>query len=380
MKLSSQNRLALSIFFFLSGVNFASWTSRIPTIKEGYHLNDAELGAILLAMPISSLVGLPFSGWLVSRFETRVPMLIALLGMTASLFFIGYVNSIPLLIVSISVFSFCMRIINIAMNTQSINLQRLYTKKIVGSFHGLWSLGGLVGVGVSTLMVKLQWAMTTHFAIISLSTLVIAFLSYQYCIKQDRSETGNKLILGKPDMFIMYLGLMVFFAAICEGGMFDWSGVYFKDVIKAEVFTYGYLIFISCMSLSRFCTDKIIDIIGMKRTFTISALLIVTGILVAIIWPMFWTALVGFCMVGLGTAAVFPITFMLTGDSKKYSPGMAISIVATYGIVGAFIGPPVIGFLSHAFNLQVAFLVFALAGFLLIPISRMFFKFKEQQN
>jgi len=71
-----KQRIALGTFFFLSGLTFATWASRIPTLKTFFDLNEAELGTILLAMPISSLIGLPISGWLVSKFDSRKPMLV----------------------------------------------------------------------------------------------------------------------------------------------------------------------------------------------------------------------------------------------------------------------------------------------------------------
>ncbi|NEU06711.1 MFS transporter, partial [Flavihumibacter sp. R14] len=79
----------------------------------------------------------------------------------------------------------------------------------------------------------------------------------------------------------------------------------------------------------------------------------------AIILPTFMSAMIGFSLVGLGTAAVVPMTYMLAGRSKKYSPGMAISIIATYAIAGMLLGPPLIGYIAHAFNLRVAFILFA---------------------
>ena len=94
----------------------------------------------------------------------------------------------------------------------------------------------------------------------------------------------------------------------------------------------------------------------------------------AVSLPTLWPSLIGFCLVGFGTAAVIPMTFSLAGHSKKYAPGLAISIIATYSIVGMLIGPPVIGYLSHAFSLRVAFLVFAVAGLIMIPISRLLFR------
>jgi len=72
----------------------------------------------------------------------------------------------------------------------------------------------------------------------------------------------------------------------------------------------------------------------------------------AVTFPTFWIALIGFMLVGFGTASVVLIIFSLAGTSKKYSPGMAISIIATYAMVGMLGGPPIIGYMAHAFNLK----------------------------
>jgi MFS family permease len=112
----------------------------------------------------------------------------------------------------------------------------------------------------------------------------------------------------------------------------------------------------------------------MPKSYIMSAIFIVSGISLAIIFPYFWTAMIGFSLVGFGTAAIIPMSYALAGASKKYSAGMAISIIATYSITGMLLGPPLIGYLAHAFNLRVSFVIFAICGILLIPITRMFFK------
>ena len=56
---------------------------------------------------------------------------------------------------------------------------------------------------------------------------------------------------------------------------------------------------------------------------------------------------------------------------------VSFAVIATYGIVGMLIGPPLIGYISHAFSVRIAFIAFALAGLMLIPISRMFFRRAE---
>lgn len=380
MPLKAKQRAALSTYFFLSGLCFATWASRIPTIKDFFNFNEAQLGTVLLSMPISSLIGLPISGWLVSKFDSRKPLIVAMLFLTLALTFIGFADTPFLLVASLSLYSFSARILYISMNTQSITIQKKYTKKIVGSFHGLWSTGGLLGVVLSTIMVKYQVPLQIHLAIIAVFIAIISLLIFSYTLKNDKSTFGNKLIFGKPDPFIFYLGLLVFFAAICEGGMFDWSGVYFKEVINEPIFTYGYLLFTAAMAFSRFYSDRLVEAIGLEKIYIFSSLLIAVGILLAITFPYFYPALIGFSLVGLGTAAIFPMTFMLAGTSKKYSPGMAISIISTYATVGMLVGPPLVGYVAHAFGLKNAFYIFVVAGLLFIPLSQFFFKLQKKIN
>ena len=378
MPLKAKQRAALSTYFFLSGLCFATWASRIPTIKDFFDFNEAQLGTVLLSMPISSLIGLPISGWLVSKFDSRKPLIVAMLFLTLALTFIGFADTPFLLVAALSLYSFSSRILYISMNTQSITIQKKYTKKIVGSFHGLWSTGGLLGVILSTIMVKYKVSLQMHLVIVAIFIAIISLLIFSYTLKNDKSTFGNKLIFGKPDPFIFYLGLLVFFAAICEGGMFDWSGVYFKEVINEPIFTYGYLLFMAAMAFSRFYSDRLVEVIGLEKIYIFSSLLIAIGILLAITFPYFYPALIGFCLVGLGTAAIFPMTFMLAGTSKKYSPGMAISIISTYATVGMLIGPPLVGYVAHAFGLKNAFYIFVVAGLLFIPLSQFFFKLQKK--
>lgn len=373
-------RLFLSVFFFLSGFAFASWASRIPTIKSDFNYNEAELGTILLFMPLSSLLGLPFSGWLVSKYDSRIPLTGGFLLLSIATVSIGLASSTPWLIASISLLSFSFRILNISLNTQALHLQKKFERKINGAFHGVWSTGGIAGVGFSTVLVALDVRMNVHLGIVALMTFIITLYGQRFLLRNDRATSGNKLNLGKPDPYIVYLGLMVFFAAICEGGMFDWSGVFFREVVNVEVFTWGYLFFMITMALSRFASDKVVESIGMPRTYAVSALLIFAGIILPVILPTFWPSLIGFCLVGFGTAAIVPMTFSLAGNSTKYSPGLAISIIATYSIVGMLVGPPLIGYLAHAFGLRLSFITFAIAGLMLIPISRLFFSYVKRRS
>lgn len=373
MEIKTKQRIAISAFFFLSGLCFSSWASRIPTIKTTLDINDAELGSLLFVMPISQVLGLPMSGWLATKFETRWPLMIAMIIHAISLFLIGLSQSITLLIIAMFVFAFFMRIQNIAANAQALTLQKQYNKKINGSFHGLWSFGGIAGVGLSTLFVSFGVGIKIHLFIIAIIAIITTLVFSKDLIVGDKSPSGNKLNLTKPDRQILLLGIIVLFAAVCEGGMFDWSGIYFKEVIKVDIFTAGYLVFMSCMALSRFISDFIIRLIGMKSMYLFSAILMATGMSIAVIFPSFWPAIIGFSLVGIGTSSIFPMTFYLAGTSKKYSPSIALSIVVTYAMIGVLLGPVLIGYIAHVVHLRASFVFLALTGLAIIPVSRMYF-------
>src|ERR1700761_8001348 len=78
----TQSRLALRIavgaMFFLSGLCFASWASRIPSIQQTLHLSDASLGGGLLAIPSGLMFSLPFTGWIITRIGSRKLLVIAI--------------------------------------------------------------------------------------------------------------------------------------------------------------------------------------------------------------------------------------------------------------------------------------------------------------
>ncbi|MBL0741953.1 MFS transporter [Chryseolinea lacunae] len=373
-----RQRAFLNVFFFLSGFCFSTWASRIPTIKTFFGFNEAELGTILLFMPISSLVSLPISGWLVSRYDSRVPLVAAFCALSVALSCIGFSTTKIGLIVSLCFMAFTMRLVNISVNTQALHLQKVFNRNINGSFHGLWSTGGIAGVSFTTLLLTLDVGIANHLLMVSVVILLATVYCYRFLLRNDKAPAGNKLMLAKPDPFIVYLGVLVFLASICEGGMFDWSGIFFKEVVKQEIFTLGYLNFMVFMALSRFACDRIVERMGMEKTFNMSAAFIFIGIGLAVVFPSFWPSMIGFCLVGFGSAAVIPMTYSLAATSRKYSPGMAISIIATYGIAGAFLGPPLIGYLAQAFGLKNAFIAFAIAGILLVPMSQRFFRYQRE--
>lgn len=358
-------RIALSIFFFVQGLIFASWASRIPDIKLKFHLNDAELGSLLFALPAGQMAGMALSGYLVSRFGSRLMLLIGVVLYPGTLILLGAAPTIALLVTALVFFGLCANLINIAANTQAISVEALYRKSIMASFHGLWSLAGFTGGLIGGFMAAHKYIPFVHYCAIFVLTSLLALFAGPYLLPRDASRKNKQAsIFVKPSRNIIILGLITFACMICEGTMFEWSGVYFQQIVHApaNLVGLGFTAFMSTMAGGRFAADYFITKFGVKRMLQISGVTILSGLLTAVILPDIVPTTIGFLLVGIGVASVVPMTYSLAGRSRTIQPGVALAMVSSIGFLGFLLGPPLIGFVAEAFGLRWSFTMIAVLG------------------
>jgi len=357
-------RIAVSSLFFLTGLCFASWASRIPAIQQALHLSEGGLGSVLLALPIGSMISMPVAGFLVSRFGSKQVVLTAGLFYAVVLPLIGMVQSPWQLFAVLVLFGFTGNLANIAVNTQAVAVEAMYGKAIMASFHGLWSLAGFTGAAIGAFMAGQEIVPYQHFLLITVMAVTIVAVSAKHTVAHDVNAQEKQTLLIKPDKFLMILGIIAFCSMICEGTMFDWSGVYFKKVIKAPDGTagIGYAAFMSTMASFRFIADWLTTRFGARKVLQLSGALTATGLLIAVLLPYFATAIFGFLLVGAVVSSVVPLVYSAAGKSKTLSPGMALAAVSTIGYLGFLVGPPLIGFVAQASSLSISFSIIALMG------------------
>ncbi|MEJ7586416.1 MAG: MFS transporter [Ferruginibacter sp.] len=357
------HRIAVSVFFFIAGFTFASWASRIPDIKSKLLLSDAGLGGVLFALPVGLMISLPFSGYLVAHVGSRLIMIITAILYPVTLILLGLAPTVWLLSATLFVFGFWGNLFNISINTQAVGVEALYGRSIMASFHGLWSLAGFTGAAAGTVMIALHLSPFTHYCIICATSFLLVVISFRNTL--PNSNTKNKQpIFAKPDSSILKLGLIAFGCLVCEGTMFDWSGVYFQKVVGVPVAytTLGFVAFMSSMAAGRFVADWLVTKFGVKSMLQFSGTVISFGLLIAVIFPLIIPATIGFLLVGLGVSSVVPLVYGLARKSKTMQPGVALAAVSTIGFLGFLIGPPLIGFIAGASRLLLSFTVIAGIG------------------
>ncbi len=273
----------------------------------------------------------------------------------------------------ICLFAFGMNgnMLNISINTQAVGTEAMYDRSIMASYHGLWSLAGFSGAAIGTLLIRLGLLPWQHFLIITTTAYTIVIITFRYLLKEDVNKNEQQPIFAKPDRSLINLGLIAFCSMICEGAMFDWSGVYFQKVIQPEkgLVTFGFTAFMSTMATGRFVGDWVATRFGRKKTLQLSGILTALGLLIAVIFPYFITAVLGFLFVGAGVSSVIPLVYSSAGKSKLLSPGVAIAAVSTIGYLGFLFGPPFIGFIAQASSLRISLGLVALLGSVITVIS-----------
>lgn len=358
-------RIAVSALFFLTGLCFSSWASRIPAIQHKLNLSEGELGGMLLALPIGSILSMPVAGILVSRYGSRYVLMTAGLLYAFILPTLGLTSTAWQLFSCLILFGFCGNLANIAVNTQAVLVEAMYGRSIMASFHGLWSLGGFTGASIGSGMSALGILPYQHFLVIMVLAIIIVAVAIRQVVSHDAPASGEKTpLFAWPDKVLLILGIIAFCSMICEGTMFDWSGVYFRKVIEAPEKTagLGYTAFMSTMAAFRFVADWLTTRFGFKRMLQISGALTAGGLLIAVLLPYFPTAILGFLLVGAGVSSVVPLVYSAAGRSKTLSPGMALAAVSTIGYLGFLAGPPLIGFVAQATSLRISFSIIALMG------------------
>ncbi len=375
-KASYLNRIrwAVSIFYFGMGLCFATWASRIPSIKAALHLTDGQLGTILFALPLGQLTMMFFSGKLVTRFGSHRILPFSILMYAFSLTNLGLSQNALHLGLGLYVLGIFGNLSNIAVNTQGVYTEVLFRKTIMSSFHGVWSLAGFTGALVGLGMLALKLTTYTHFIIVAGIVLLLVALNFKFLIKaKETVRPENKKGFRKPDKSLIMLGIIGFCSMASEGIMFDWSGVYFKDVIKTPgpLVILGYTSFMIMMASGRFFGDGFINKFGRKRVMQISGVLISSGLFTAVLFPYIIPATIAFMFVGLGVSTIIPTLYSIAGKHPTIPTGEALTAVSSVSFLGFLMGPPVIGYIAELFGLRFSFAFIGIFGFgIALMVSR----------
>lgn len=326
----------------------------VPYAKTRLALNDAQLGLILLGLGGGAMLTMPLSGLFINRFGSRVVMLAAILVFSAALPFLTLGTSPWLLGGFLFLFGCGVGAVDVAMNAQAVVVEQKIARPIMSSFHGLFSVGGLIGAGGVSLLLDRGLNLTICALCVSALCIGIGLWQFPKLLPhaQDSKIQGTKLTL--PHGSIIVIGVMCFLTFLAEGALLDWSAVYLKffrgfSETNAGI---GYAVFSVAMAVGRLTGDRVAHKLGPVPTVRYGALLGAVGYFLALGLPNGMASLTGFALIGLGVANVVPLMFSAAG--RRGDPSITIPAITTMGYAGLLAGPAMIGGVAQLTSLPVA--------------------------
>ncbi|KJV33198.1 MFS transporter [Luteibacter yeojuensis] len=358
---------ATRLIFLLSGVGMASWAPMVPYAKARLGLDDGTLGLVLLCMGCGAAAAMPLAGFLTHRFGNRDVIGVSGLMVCLALPLLTLAPDAWALAGALLFFGAALGVVDVSMNAHAVDVEKLRGKPMMSGFHGLFSVGGLVGSAGMAALLKAGAPLTGSAIAVSLALLVIVLTQWRhFLVRHEEAQAASRAPFRMPGGAVFLLGFLCMVVFLAEGSMLDWSAVFlrFSRGFDASSAGLGYAAFSIAMAACRLMGDRITAHVGPVAIVRGGSLIAAAGFLAATLIPWGPAALLGFVLVGIGASNIVPVLFSAAGRLGGASPGVAIAIVTALGYAGMLAGPAGIGFVAHLSTLSIA--LTGVAGLLVI--------------
>ncbi|MBL1066586.1 MFS transporter [Streptomyces sp. 7-21] len=376
-----QARVAVATLFFVNGFSFANIVPRYPEIKDGLSLSNAALGTAIAAMPLGALIlGLAASP-LIKRFGSARTAVCTQALAGANIIFVGTAPNYALLCAGLFLAGSFDAVTDVAMNAHGMRVQRLYQRSILNSFHGVWSVGAVLGGFAGAGAAQAQVPLSVHLAVTGCVSAAAALVSLRYLLPgaedTERESSGDGQRAVPPGArwavvrLLAVLGLLAAAAAVVEDSGASWGSVYLRNELAANAFVGG-LAFASlqgAQTVGRLLGDRVVQRLGDRLTARIGGTLALAGMGTALLWPSVPATVAGFGLAGLGIATLIPAAFHAADEIPGLWPGAGITITAFLTRVGFLLSPPLVGLVADASSIRLGLAIVPLAGLVILLTS-----------
>ena len=370
---ATRARKGLLATFFFMGVVSMAWVARIPEIRDANGLNNGQLGLILISSTVGAILGAQLTGRLVHSYGTKAVIRVAIIIMPVGLVLMGFSTSPITLIAGLFVMGLGYSSMDIASNTQAVVIEKLLGRRVMSSFHALWSsgafattvLGGAIAKHVSPRDNLVGVGIACFFLFIPAVRMLLSPDLDEHSGGEE--ETAAKIpFFGKSVLPLWGMGIGLLGGLIAEGAASDWGAILLRDDMGfgKGVNASAFATFSLAMITSRFLGDRALDYFGPRKTVLLGGYLggiglgagIAIGVPLSDSHPLLALVVVniGFACAGLGIGPMFPAYILAASQIPGIASSVAIARVGVIGLAGYFIGPSVTGAIAQVTSLPIA--------------------------
>jgi predicted MFS family arabinose efflux permease len=352
-------RLATRLAFLVAGYGIACWAPLVPYVQSRLAVDTAVFGLLLLCLGLGSVGAMLLTGYLATVYGSRPIVVAGALGISLVLPLLTVAASPLLLALALLVFGASLGSLDVAMNIHAIQVERDAGQPLMSGFHALFSLGGLAGSLVMTLLLSKHVPLLTCGLLCACIMFVATLLAWPRLISEKAPQSGPVSVL--PRGIVLLLAVLAGIAFLAEGAVLDWGALLVSSVglLTVEHSGLGYVMFSVAMTIGRLGGDRIVARCGDRAVLVGGSLLAVAGFVLVLSAPVALVALGGFLAIGFGASNVVPVLFRRAGSQHVMPVGLAVSAITTVGYAGVLVGPAVIGVVAKAVGLRGAFALLA---------------------
>jgi len=365
--------LAAHATFVPTGVMTVLLGPLLPTLTARWRLNDTQAGYLFTAQFTGSLGGVAVSGALVQRFGYRVALVAGLVMMAAGVVMLP-LSPWPVGLALVLVYGFGLGLVIPAANLLVAEAHPENRGAALNFLNFSWSVGAvscpfLIGAFTrSHHIALLMYLLATVMILLS-----IAIASMKFPARESSGVgTENDVAAGNvpwKNRYIVILVLLFFLYVGAENSVGGWVASYAKRVVAQPG---GFWVMVPSFYYGAMLVGRGLASVVLRRveelTFARAGLLVATLAMVELLSSHTMAPIVvSATIIGLGFAAVYPITISML--SRKFGAGASAvgSLMFSVANLGGAILPWLVGYGSTRFDsLRVGLAVPLVAGILML--------------
>ena len=350
---------AVFVSFFLYAFSLGTLFPRLGDLQTQMGIDKATLGFALIGLPFGVQVTLLFADRIVRKVNFRMILIIGLPLLSISQCLSALMQS-PYLFSGILILGGAsIAVIEVAVNLEADRIEASCGRRIMNRSHAYWSFGffgaGIVGAGFSQLGIS----PFLHFAAITfVITIVTALLFIKYVAAKPRRESPpQKKLFVWPSKSIFFLVVFSLSAMLVEGASIDWSVIFMRDIFNTVPLISGLSLALAAIAqgIVRYFADQFVDQYGPEKVSFYSLNSMVLGVALVVFSPNPFTALLGFLLLGGGSAVIFPLAMSAAARDSEKTPEENVASLAQFVFVVFLLAPPILGFIGEYFGLRWSF-------------------------
>ncbi|NIY72308.1 MFS transporter [Marivivens donghaensis] len=355
-------RRRMLMVFAVQGIMAAALNMRIPDIQLALGLSESQLGYILACGTVGAVIVFVLSTSLVDRFGTRRLIIGTNLIMLGAIMAAASATSGAVLAASLLVFGAMMSLSNIGINVEADRVEAATTGRLMNRCHGLWSVMFFASTAASAAIRAQHISPFIHFLIFGViyAVLTVVLTGPMTECPPREVQSGPKRRFVLPTLAVFGLLAYAVGGDLLEGASRTWSTIYMRDEFDISRALEGVAAptVVLAMALVRLTADRLVERMGAPAMGRLAAITAFVGLLIVTIAPNAYVAILGFALVGMGIAPVYPLTISAAarlGDRPAADNVAAVALVFQ-GVM--LFAPPVIGFVAEGFGIRTAFGLF----------------------